>query len=150
MFQYLHSIGPERLLWCAAESTYVKVHCEGDRTRPLFATGKGEAEDSAVFDSTPLMFVVIHSYATVLIKARDKKEGALFYGQVLLDYPNLCRLTAVVRRQFRWHHHYPPYDSTQWCGRTMHVNNASRHVHWHVSGVLLGICTTDNVGCCTD
>lgn len=64
----------------AAKSTYVKVHLEGDRTVPLFS--EGTDDESAVFSSKPLIFVVIHSNAVATVKVRDKKEGAQFYGQV--------------------------------------------------------------------
>lgn len=66
----------------AAEHTYVKVRCEGDRGRPIFATAAkaGEA-DAAVFEDAVYVFIVLHSDAVVLIKVRDKKENQ-FYGQV--------------------------------------------------------------------
>ena len=65
----------------AADSTYVKVRLEGDRTVPYYICGEGTSEDSAEFSKKPLIFVVIHSDAVASIKVRDKKDGAHFYGQ---------------------------------------------------------------------
>ena len=60
----------------------MKVRCEGDRGRPIYAvsTKPGEAE-AALFEDAVYIFVVLHSDAQVLIKVRDKKESG-FYGQV--------------------------------------------------------------------
>lgn len=66
----------------AAEHTYVKVRCEGDRGRPIYATAKKEGEeDAAVFEDAVYIFIILHSDANFLIKVRDTKENR-FYGQV--------------------------------------------------------------------
>jgi hypothetical protein len=66
----------------AAEQTYVKVRCEGDRGRPIFAKASKEGqEDAAVFEDAVYVFIILHSNAHVLIKVRDRKENT-FYGRV--------------------------------------------------------------------
>jgi hypothetical protein len=78
----------------AAESTYVKVRCEGDRGRPIYAAAAkaGEA-DAAVFEDAVYVFVVLHSDAQALIKVRDRKENR-FYGQV-------CAPSFLIRPRMR-------------------------------------------------
>ena len=67
----------------AALHTYVKVRCEGDRSSPMYATAEKDGEeDAAVFTGSPeAIFIVLHSNAHVMMKARDKQEGG-FYGTV--------------------------------------------------------------------
>ncbi len=72
----------------AAVHTYVKVRCEGDRGRPIYATSKKEGQDdAAVFEDAVFIFIILHSDAHMLIKVRDTKENT-FYGQVQTLLPN--------------------------------------------------------------
>lgn len=101
----------------AAEHTYVKVRCEGDRGRPIFATAaKPGEEDAAVFEDAVYIFIVLHSDAHLLIKVRDKKETG-FYGQVCAPgspcyhtvrrsiMPTGCRSWRMLSTSFKgWHH----------------------------------------------
>ena len=48
---------------------------------PLYTNAEGDSE-SASFRSKDLVLIIIHSDAVAVIKVRDKKEGAAFYGQV--------------------------------------------------------------------
>ena len=60
----------------------MKVRCEGDRGRPIYAvSAKAGEEDAALFEDAVYIFIVLHSDAQVLIKVRDQKEAG-FYGQV--------------------------------------------------------------------
>lgn len=65
----------------AASKTYVKVRCEGDRTRPFYAKQEEDSPDSAVFENAQYCFIILHSNAIMLVKARDRDKGH-FYGQV--------------------------------------------------------------------
>ena len=67
----------------AAQHTYVKVRCEGDRSSPVYATAeKAGEEDAAVFTGSPeTIFIVLHSNAHVMMKVRDRQEGG-FFGTV--------------------------------------------------------------------
>ena len=80
----------------AAEHTYVKVRCEGDRGRPIYATAAkaGEA-DAAVFEDAVYIFIVLHSDAQLLIKVRDRKESG-FYGQVCVYAPGSHALSGLI------------------------------------------------------
>lgn len=64
-----------------AHKTYVKVRCEGDRTRPIYAKRREDDADTASFEDAKFGFIIVHSNAVVLIKARDQSRGN-FYGQV--------------------------------------------------------------------
>ena len=64
-----------------ANKTYVKVRCEGDRTRPFYAKPKEGSTEAAVFEDAQYGFIVVHSNAVMLMKARDDARGQ-FYGQV--------------------------------------------------------------------
>ena len=89
------------MLDVAADSTYVKVRLEGDRTVPYYICGEGASEDSAEFSKKPLIFVVIHSDAVATIKVRDKKDGAQFYGQARTSAWSCT--TWICRRRIRQH-----------------------------------------------
>ena len=67
----------------AAQHTYVKVRCEGDRSSPVYATAEKDGEeDAAVFTGSPqAIFIVLHSNAHVMMKVRDRQEGG-FFGSV--------------------------------------------------------------------
>ena len=67
----------------AAQHTYVKVRCEGDRSSPVYATAEKDGEeDAAVFTGSPeAIFIVLHSNAHVMMKVRNRQEGG-FFGSV--------------------------------------------------------------------
>ena len=76
----------------AASNTYVKVRCEGDRTRPFYAKQEEGSSDSAVFENAQYGFIILHSNAVMLVKARDQAKGQ-FYGQVRsepIPFQDIC------------------------------------------------------------
>ncbi|CAL8467040.1 g6576 [Coccomyxa elongata] len=90
-----------------AEHTYVKVRCEGDRGRPIYATSRKEGQDdAAVFEDAVFIFIILHSDAHMLIKVRDTKENT-FYGQVKVSIRDVEEGTHL--REFSL---YSPKDST--------------------------------------
>lgn len=83
----------------AAQSTYIKVRCEGDRTMPLYSDAADGDSTSANFRSKDLVLIVIHSDAVAVIKVRDKKEGTAFYGQVQIYHSPLSPLMSGHNQQ---------------------------------------------------
>ncbi|KAK9805362.1 hypothetical protein WJX73_006658 [Symbiochloris irregularis] len=77
-----------------AGKTYVKVRCEGDRTRPFYAKPEEDSPDSAVFENAQYCFVILHSNAVMLVKARDQDKGH-FYGQAAVKVADLRQGTAL-------------------------------------------------------
>lgn len=77
-----------------AHKTYVKVRCEGDRTRPIYAKRREDDADTASFEDAKFGFIIVHSNAVVLIKARDQSRGN-FYGQVKLPIKDFQQGTHI-------------------------------------------------------
>ena len=59
----------------AASSTYLKLACENDRSRAIYAQqGTDGSGDLGFADSAAVVFIVVHSTAVLLVKVRDDRS----------------------------------------------------------------------------
>ena len=63
--------------------TYVKLACEGDRSRAIYTQAGEDGIGELTFaDTAAVVFIVVHSAAVLRIKIRDNRSKA-YLGQVI-------------------------------------------------------------------
>ena len=75
----------------AASSTYLKLACENDRSRTIYAQqGTDGSGDLGFADSATVVFIVVHSTAVLLVKVRDDRSKG-YLAQVCIPQAKHCR-----------------------------------------------------------